>query len=72
MAAKGFIKVDEQACKGCGLCATVCPVKCIGYADKTNNKGYYYALMENDKCIGCANCAEVCPDSVITVYRAKK
>ena len=49
MAAKGFIEVDKQACKGCELCATVCPVKCIGYAKTTNNKGYYYSQMENER-----------------------
>ncbi len=72
MAIKGFIEVDEQRCKGCQLCATVCPVQAIGYADKTNEKGYYFAKMINDKCIGCASCAEVCPDSVITVFRKKR
>lgn len=72
MAIKGFIEVDVQKCKGCQLCATVCPVEAIGYSEKTNDKGYYYAIMINDKCIGCANCAIVCPDSVITAFRAAK
>ena len=72
MAAKGFIVVDEQNCKGCQLCATVCPTKTIGYAEETNGKGYHFAKMVNDSCIACQSCALVCPDSIITVYRAKK
>ena len=72
MAIKGFIEVDIQKCKGCQLCATVCPVHAIGYSEQTNDKGYYYAISINDDCIGCANCAIMCPDSVITAYRAAK
>lgn len=72
MAAKGFIQVNVERCKGCQLCATVCPKDVIGYSEETNTKGYYYAMMKNQDCIGCSNCAIVCPDSVITVFRAKK
>ena len=72
MAIKGFIEVDIQKCKGCQLCATVCPKQVIGYSKVTNDKGYYYAIMTNEDCIGCGNCALICPDSVITAYRAKK
>ena len=73
MAAKGIIEIDVQKCKGCKICATVCPVKIIVYSETTNDKGYNYAKLENpEKCIGCASCALVCPDSVITVYREKK
>ncbi|MBN2789855.1 MAG: 4Fe-4S dicluster domain-containing protein [Candidatus Delongbacteria bacterium] len=72
MEIKGYIEVDIQKCKGCQLCATVCPKAVIGYSDKTNDKGYYYAIMVNEDCIGCGNCAIVCPDSVITAYRAAK
>lgn len=69
--AKGKVIFNEDICKGCGLCTTVCPVKILAL-DKTkiNAKGYHPAsVTDPEKCIGCANCATICPDVVITVER---
>ncbi len=66
-----FIKVDENLCKGCEMCANACPKKIIEL-DKTriNAKGYHPAtLTDKEKCIGCKACATMCPDVAITVYR---
>ena len=68
---QGRVIFDENRCKGCTLCTTVCPVKIIEM-DKTriNAKGYNPATVtkENmEKCIACASCATICPDVVITV-----
>ena len=62
---------NEEVCKGCGLCVSVCPVKIIALDEnRINTKGYHPAsIAEMDKCIGCANCATMCPDCVITVER---
>jgi 2-oxoglutarate ferredoxin oxidoreductase subunit delta len=65
------VTFDENRCKGCELCTTVCPVK-IGVMDKDriNIKGYHPATVkEMDKCTGCASCARMCPDVVIKVER---
>ena len=68
--ARGAIVVDQEKCKGCGLCNAACPTKTIDLAKEVNGKGYNYAYMANpETCIGCANCGLVCPDSVITVYK---
>lgn len=75
MAAKGFIVIDTETCKGCALCVTACPPKITAIEldkETTNAKGYYPAKQINDLCIGCAACALVCPDACITVYRQKK
>ncbi|MEJ8555158.1 4Fe-4S dicluster domain-containing protein [Tepidibacter sp. Z1-5] len=69
--AKGRVHFDQDRCKGCELCTTVCPVKIV-VMDKEhiNKKGYHPATVkEMDKCVGCASCALMCPDAVISVER---
>ena len=69
---RGAIVVDNELCKGCGLCVFACPTITIAQAKEVTVTRYNYAYMENpEACIGCANCALVCPDSVITVYKVK-
>lgn len=69
--ARGRVTFQENLCKGCELCVSVCPVKILALdTTKINAKGYHPAgVVEPEKCIGCANCALVCPDLVITVER---
>ncbi|MCF6462309.1 4Fe-4S dicluster domain-containing protein [Clostridium sp. Cult1] len=71
---KGKVTFQEDLCKGCGLCVSVCPVKIISLnTDRINAKGYHPAIIdEMDKCIACASCATMCPDLVITVERLNK
>ena len=69
---RGAIVVDNERCKGCGLCVVACPVKVISLAKEVNAKGYNYAReYVEDTCIGCSACATVCPDGCITVYKVK-
>ena len=70
--ARGRIEVDETHCKGCALCAMVCPKDLIVMAsERLTSKGYHPAeLVDPDgECTGCAICAVICPDASITVYR---
>jgi 2-oxoglutarate ferredoxin oxidoreductase subunit delta len=71
---KGKIVIDEELCKGCYLCISVCPNEVINISKKLNHQGYYPAVTNNDnndghKCTGCAMCATICPDVAIEVYR---
>ncbi len=72
--AKGRVVFEEDRCKGCGLCTTVCPVGIISLdTARINAKGYHPATVTDaSKCTGCTNCAVMCPDIVISVYREKK
>lgn len=65
------VTFNEDRCKGCGLCETVCPKKIVKMAaDITNVKGFHPAAVTNQaECIGCAFCAQICPDCVITVEK---
>jgi len=69
--AKGKVTFNEDACKGCELCVSVCPVKIIELnKEKINEKGYSPAhVIDQEKCIACGSCAIMCPDSVIKVER---
>jgi 2-oxoglutarate ferredoxin oxidoreductase subunit delta len=70
--AHGTIAIDQDRCKGCGLCPTVCPQHVIAIdEDKLNATGYHPAGLVDPggECTGCAICAVVCPDVCITVYR---
>jgi 2-oxoglutarate ferredoxin oxidoreductase subunit delta len=70
MAARGWIEVSDQFCKGCELCISACPQE-VMQLDMTRltPKGYHPAHTFKDGCTGCAICALVCPDAAITVYR---
>lgn len=65
------VTFNEDRCKGCGLCVSVCPKKIVVMSkDRLNKKGFHPAtVLEMDKCIGCAACATMCPDTVIEVER---
>lgn len=63
--------INQDVCKGCGLCTTACPKKIVHLSkDKLNVKGFHPAeVTEQDQCIGCCFCATICPDVVIRVKK---
>jgi 2-oxoglutarate ferredoxin oxidoreductase subunit delta len=67
----GRVTVDEDRCKGCGLCVHVCPRKIMQLSKtKLNAKGYPPTeVIDMDQCTACASCARICPDSVLTVEK---
>lgn len=69
MAKKFEVKFRAEKCKGCELCATVCPKKIISVNGPVNQKGYRTPQIEDmDGCIGCTSCALMCPDGAISIY----
>jgi 2-oxoglutarate ferredoxin oxidoreductase subunit delta len=68
---RGTIVIDENRCKGCELCTTVCPKDVIHMADRFTPRGYHPAILEDPEyaCTGCLLCSTICPDAAITVYR---
>ncbi len=71
--AKGSVTVNEDRCKGCGLCTRFCPNGVLALnSERLNVKGYHPASVVNaEKCIGCAMCALMCPDVALTVERGE-
>ncbi|MCL6560445.1 MAG: 4Fe-4S binding protein, partial [Firmicutes bacterium] len=51
-----IVKVDEEICKGCGLCVEICPYG-ARYIDPRTKK----ARIRDALCQGCGACAAACP-----------
>ena len=65
------VTINENLCKGCGLCVRACPKGVIELSKaKINAKGYHPAEVTNmEACVGCTSCARTCPDVVIHIEK---
>lgn len=66
--------IDEDYCKGCGLCVIACPLELITIGEKVNKQGYPLAQISDanqERCTACSACARMCPDVAISVYQRK-
>ncbi|MBT4510646.1 MAG: NADH-quinone oxidoreductase subunit NuoF [Chloroflexi bacterium] len=53
--------IDEELCKGCGLCAKNCPTKAVILFEKKQP-----VKLDQEKCINCGTCYDACKfDAVI-------
>ncbi len=65
------VTINEERCKGCGLCVRACPKDIMQLSkSKLNSKGYHpVEVTDMDACIACASCARTCPDVVIEIEK---
>ncbi|ANV97752.1 2-oxoglutarate:acceptor oxidoreductase [Helicobacter enhydrae] len=60
--------VIEERCKGCDICASVCPVGVLSMRlDSKKILGKVAEVSFKDSCIGCRECETHCPDFAIFV-----
>ncbi|MGD9010046.1 MAG: ferredoxin family protein [Desulfobacteraceae bacterium] len=61
-------QIEENLCKGCGLCVGVCPKNVLEISKQVNTKGYFPAYQARpDDCIKCTICCTMCPDVAISI-----
>lgn len=56
------IKIDMDACTGCGTCYEVCAFDV--YDEPEDGKA---VIVEMDNCTGCLSCESQCPEEAIKV-----
>ena len=66
-----YVKVDNEKCVMCGLCAKACAELSVG-AISTVNRGVTKEIATpyhepSSVCVGCGSCARICPTGAITL-----
>ena len=68
---KGYVEINAEECKGCGLCVEACAQKVLSLAFGLNRYGYHTATNGDKPCNGCGLCFYVCPEpGAIKVFKA--
>ena len=70
-----LINIDQERCKGCELCISVCPRDILEASEKPNENGHHPVNVKpelqkedyTEDCKGCASCALMCPEVAITI-----
>lgn len=65
---KGLIKYDSQRCMGCGICARICPNKCIEILVTVTPEGKKKIEKYNifiGRCMFCGLCVDFCPGNEV-------
>jgi len=67
------LEIDQNRCKGCGLCVSVCPKNVLEISSNVNSNGYFAVFLAHpEDCIFCAMCCEMCPDVALTITEDAK
>jgi len=56
------LRLDQEACIGCGMCLTVCPQEVFAFAH-----GKKVRIIEQDACMECGACMMNCPVEALWV-----
>lgn len=65
-----FAEVDRELCRGCGLCADVCPEGAVRLEE--SSRGMAAAWIASELCSGCGNCLAECPTGAVSLPEAQQ
>ncbi len=54
------VKIDLEACIGCGQCVDACPVQALSMKDGKSQ-------VDESLCIDCGACVAVCPTNALSL-----
>jgi len=68
-----MIEINEDLCKGCGLCVAFCPKNVLKMSDRLTKRGVHPPeVVSEEDCTLCGNCMLYCPDLAIVVGEGEK
>jgi NADH-quinone oxidoreductase subunit I len=62
---RGALEVDDNLCVGCGICAHVCPNRCIFMVPYEKEKPPMIPEIDLQHCMYCGLCVQYCPPGAI-------
>ncbi len=67
---KPRVVINEDECKGCGLCIDICPKSVLFEQPHLNRMGFHPSGYRGEGCIGCGHCFYACPEpGAISIYK---
>jgi 2-oxoglutarate ferredoxin oxidoreductase subunit delta len=67
------VLIQEDLCKGCGLCIDICPPGVLRQDSKLNHLGFHPAAYTGQWCNACGLCFYACPEpGAIVVVRPSR
>ncbi len=64
------INVNQEFCKGCGICIEMCPKNVLSASRVLSKRGVYYPVAADpEACTACRLCEIYCCDFAIAVER---
>ncbi len=63
------VRVNDEACSGCGVCQATCRVNAIKMVDIPGRPGHRLADVNSSVCEGCGACVAACPSAAMDQAR---